>query len=81
MPQTLKVNLFNITFIDTIISSETPGLWDFFLLQVVIKHNIHNLRGHLNLSTVCVIDEICSEHFPQDFVDETSLYKSRLCVT
>lgn len=65
------MNKLNLTFVDTIISAKIPNKQNSLLRQVVLYHNMHNPWGHLSPSAACMLDNICSEHFPNVFVDET----------
>lgn len=71
MTLTLKVNFHNPTFVDIIMSAEIRDYEHSRLRQVVSKHNMHNPCSHLNLSSVCMIDDICSKLIPKEFVDDT----------
>lgn len=76
-----KVNLLNPAFVDRIISADFPDEPHLLLRQVVLKHNMQNPCVHLDPSTVCMTDRICSKHFPKPFVDDIGHDKAQMCVT
>lgn len=81
MTLTSNVDLLNPAFIDSIILSKISYEQHLLLHQVILKHIMHNYRGHLSPFADSMIDNICSERFPKEFVDETRQYEAEMCVT
>lgn len=78
---TLNVNLIRQTLVDTTISAEILDEQRFLLRHVVLKPNMYNPNCHINPSLVCVINVLCSEHFPKPFFDEASLESAQIYTT
>lgn len=76
-----KTYLLDPTFTDTIILAEIPSKQSNHFRQVFLKHKIHNPRGHLNPSSVCMMDNFFSKNFPKYFVDETGHDEAQHYVT
>lgn len=76
-----RVSLFDPTFIDTILSAENSAEHHSLPCQIVLKHNIHNFWGQLNLSAVCMITNYCPKQFTKDLVNETDHDEAQLYVT
>lgn len=69
MTLTQRVNLFIPTFVDIIISGKFLENQKTLLRHIFRKHNMHNPGDQLNRSADCMIDYICSKHFPKNFDD------------
>lgn len=58
--------------VDKYISAELPDQLSRPVLYDLVKtHMIHGPCGELNPSSVCMVNGVCSKHFPKEFIETT----------